>query len=42
MTESSDTTDDVDVRHRLTNDGLPYVLVLANMLLLAGALAFGV
>jgi len=38
----SDTTDDVDVRHRLTNDGLAYVLVLANVLLLAGALALGV
>jgi len=39
---TDDTTDDVDVRHRLTNDGLAYVLVLANVLLLGGALAFGV
>jgi len=35
----SDTTDDVDVRHRLTNDGLAYVLVLANVALLGAALA---
>ncbi len=38
----SDTTDDVDVRHRLTNDGLAYVLVLANVGLLGAALATGV
>jgi len=39
---SQDTTDDVDVRHRLTNDGLAYVLVFANVGLLAVALATGV
>lgn len=38
----SETTDDVDVRHRLTNDGLAYVLVLANVGLLGVALATGV
>jgi len=41
MTQT-ETTDDVDVRHRLTNDGLAYVLVLANVGLLGAALAFGV
>lgn len=39
---SNDTTDDVDERHRLTNDGLAYVLVVSNVALLAIALAFSV
>jgi|GEM_PF-2182208 len=38
----SETTDNVDVRHRLTNDGLAYVVILANVGLLAAALAFDV
>lgn len=37
-----ETTDNVDVRHRFTNDGLAYVLVVSNVALLAVALAFGV
>jgi uncharacterized protein (DUF983 family) len=39
---NTDTTDDVDVRHRLTNDGLAYVLVVSNVVLLVGALWLGV
>jgi hypothetical protein len=38
----TETTDDVDVRHRLTNDGLAYVLVVSNVALLVGALWLGV
>lgn len=39
---SDETTDNVDTRHRFTNDGLAYVLVISNVLLLAVALAFRV
>lgn len=38
----AETTDDVDVRHRLTNDGLAYVLVVSNVALFAVAVAYGV
>lgn len=34
-------TDDVDVRHRFTNDGLAYVLVVANILLVHLAVLVG-
>lgn len=34
----SDTTDDVNVRHRLTNDRLAYVLVVSNVALLTVSL----
>lgn len=39
---SNDTTDDVDVRHRFSNDGLAYVLLVSLVVLLGAALLFRV